>query len=596
MSITPTTRNNLLLLLLNVTLSVIVSCCFIGLSGVIKGDRGERGIAGSNAERVIENYIDVLDALWEEWGEGSAERADYHDDIYEFYYEMLKKQQAVNEPDSLNFENASNSVLRSAVDIIACSDDKGDAYSIATGFSKVMRPNAKNDDDYDIYKIVTSTPGKLANGKGYTQNGGGVLYSLKIDTDAPYSTANPYVEGYVLTNYHVISKWRWTRALAKGVTVPKPSESVAGELVLANKIFLRLNNSPKVTHEIKDKPYEYETVFYENFMATVIGGSEEYDVAVLRFICDPNSDTDKLYTIKMGDASLATVKTSTASNTLFKNRIANDSVRKVKPNLAPVATGSSIIAVGNPLGDSMSVSNGIVSKDYEIIKLDALNEQRWDMELSRVVRINAPINPGNSGGGAFNLAGELVGIVNARMYSTGSGDPVDGIAYMLPADVVIRVANQIIGQYNGSITPQVPSINKYNNIGTNVVLNVGYFDNGFTAEDAPTTTSDDFAVAVTAVTNQNIKTALSRNTAFGINNNAWDNALTNNLITISKITIVDVDNNGEVLKVYDVAHGVNVREIMLEAYGKTAIRVTFNYPNKLPVTLQITGAGVVSVA
>lgn len=71
------------------------------------------------------------------------------------------------------------------------------------------------------------------------------------------------------------------------------------------------------------------------------------------------------------------------------------------PNL-----GESVIAVGNPLSLSNTITRGIVSGIRE-------NENQT------LIQTDASINPGNSGGPLLNKYGEVVGIVNARMGGLG---------------------------------------------------------------------------------------------------------------------------------------------------------------------------------
>jgi serine protease Do len=57
-----------------------------------------------------------------------------------------------------------------------------------------------------------------------------------------------------------------------------------------------------------------------------------------------------------------------------------------------------------------------------------------------LLQISAPINPGNSGGGLFNLAGELVGVVNAKMSSTG----IEGLGFAIPIDTAYEIILELI--------------------------------------------------------------------------------------------------------------------------------------------------------
>ncbi len=89
--------------------------------------------------------------------------------------------------------------------------------------------------------------------------------------------------------------------------------------------------------------------------------------------------------------------------------------------------GEEVVAIGNPLGTlGGTVTNGIISAlDREIVVGDS------PMTL---LQTNAAINPGNSGGGLFNMAGELVGIVNAKQSSSG----IEGLGFAIPANMAVK--------------------------------------------------------------------------------------------------------------------------------------------------------------
>jgi serine protease Do len=98
-----------------------------------------------------------------------------------------------------------------------------------------------------------------------------------------------------------------------------------------------------------------------------------------------------------------------------------------------LAVGEGVIAIGNPLGElGGSVSNGIIS---------AL-ERRVEMEdgTMTLLQTNAAINSGNSGGGLFNMAGELIGVVNAKYSATG----VEGLGFAIPVDTALVAVNALL--------------------------------------------------------------------------------------------------------------------------------------------------------
>ena len=102
-------------------------------------------------------------------------------------------------------------------------------------------------------------------------------------------------------------------------------------------------------------------------------------------------------------------------------------------NSADLAVGQSVIAIGNPLGTlGGTVTSGIISaKDREVI-ID-----RYRMTL---LQTNAAINPGNSGGGLFDMAGQLIGIVNAKKID----EQIEGLGFAIPIDIAWSAAEKII--------------------------------------------------------------------------------------------------------------------------------------------------------
>ena len=112
-----------------------------------------------------------------------------------------------------------------------------------------------------------------------------------------------------------------------------------------------------------------------------------------------------------------------------------------------VLPGETAIAIGNPSAtglSGLSVTRGIVSVDSEYITMTAADDSG---EVSfRVIRIDAPVNSGNSGGGLYNDAGELIGIVNAKINSV----ELESIGYAIPSNVARAIADNIIDYCYGA--------------------------------------------------------------------------------------------------------------------------------------------------
>jgi S1-C subfamily serine protease len=87
-----------------------------------------------------------------------------------------------------------------------------------------------------------------------------------------------------------------------------------------------------------------------------------------------------------------------------------------------VAVGAPVVAIGNPLGLTYSVSTGVVSG------LDRSAEQG---DLSGLIQFDASVNPGSSGGPLLDARGLVVGIV-VSIADPGGDEAFAGIAFAVP--------------------------------------------------------------------------------------------------------------------------------------------------------------------
>jgi serine protease Do len=91
--------------------------------------------------------------------------------------------------------------------------------------------------------------------------------------------------------------------------------------------------------------------------------------------------------------------------------------------------GEPVIAVGNPLGYSHSVSSGIVSAIHR--DLAGPNKE----EMKDLIQTDAAINPGNSGGPLLNAYGQVIGIntaVRSDAQNIGFAIPVNRLLELIP--------------------------------------------------------------------------------------------------------------------------------------------------------------------
>ena len=114
-----------------------------------------------------------------------------------------------------------------------------------------------------------------------------------------------------------------------------------------------------------------------------------------------------------------------------------------------LAVGQIVMAMGNPLGLSGSVTNGIVSALGRTV-----TSQREGSfpgaTIAGAVQTSAPINPGNSGGALVNLTNQVVGIPTLAVSDPQIGGAAAGIGFAIPSNTVKLIADQLIA--SGRVT------------------------------------------------------------------------------------------------------------------------------------------------
>lgn len=107
-------------------------------------------------------------------------------------------------------------------------------------------------------------------------------------------------------------------------------------------------------------------------------------------------------------------------------------------------TGDIVLAIGNPLGQASSVTEGIVSYNGRTVQESAT------VTLPSTIQTSAPINPGNSGGALVNIEGQVVGIPTLAAANQQDGGTAAGIGYAIPSSIVTLIAPQLIA--TGKVT------------------------------------------------------------------------------------------------------------------------------------------------
>ena len=192
-----------------------------------------------------------------------------------------------------------------------------------------------------------------------------INYGSKYNPFEPYKTPEQQVsagtgfiinqEGYILTNYHVVDE-----AMVLIVQLPQ---------------FGR-----------------------EQFEAVYVGGSYEYDIALIKIV----------------DRDLETIKKQSPNNVLEVLTLGeSDALVEAQP----------IMIIGYPLGmQSIKATLGEVSG-------------RQFVESVELIQTSAAVNPGNSGGPIFDQKGKVIGLCVAKIVAKG----VEGVNFVIPINRAINL-------------------------------------------------------------------------------------------------------------------------------------------------------------
>lgn len=102
-----------------------------------------------------------------------------------------------------------------------------------------------------------------------------------------------------------------------------------------------------------------------------------------------------------------------------------------------IQIGEAVITIGSPFNLSGTVTSGIVS---QIDRAEIIGDEADSRLISNLIQFDAPANFGNSGGPLFNIDGDVIGLIIARVGPTSG----EGIAYAVSANKVTKVVDTII--------------------------------------------------------------------------------------------------------------------------------------------------------
>jgi len=116
------------------------------------------------------------------------------------------------------------------------------------------------------------------------------------------------------------------------------------------------------------------------------------------------------------------------------------------PHMAVATIGDSsqlkvaeyVMAIGNPLGITQTVTSGIVSALGRNVPAGP------GVELIDAIQTDAAINPGNSGGALVDLQGELIGVPTLTIINPTFSSPASGIGFAVPSNRVKFIVPQLI--------------------------------------------------------------------------------------------------------------------------------------------------------
>ena len=109
---------------------------------------------------------------------------------------------------------------------------------------------------------------------------------------------------------------------------------------------------------------------------------------------------------------------------------------------AKLVAGDVVLAIGNPLGLSSSVTEGIVSAVGRTVSEPATRATAG-ATLPDTIQTSAAINPGNSGGALATLDGDVVGIPTLAAVSQ-AGAAAPGIGFAISSNIAVGIATQLM--------------------------------------------------------------------------------------------------------------------------------------------------------
>ncbi|MDX5418283.1 MAG: Do family serine endopeptidase [Hymenobacteraceae bacterium] len=183
--------------------------------------------------------------------------------------------------------------------------------------------------------------------------------------------------------------------------MPRRTQRGSGSgVIIATNGYIITNN------HVIDKASKIEVVLNDKrrLSATLVGTDPTTDIALLKV------DADRLPTVRYGNSD-------------------------------ELQVGEWVLAVGNPMNLTSTVTAGIVSAKGRSIDILRSKDPSQRYSVESFIQTDAAVNPGNSGGALVNLNGDLVGINTAIASQTGS---FAGYSFAVPSALVSKVVDDLM--------------------------------------------------------------------------------------------------------------------------------------------------------
>ena len=322
-----------------------------------------------------------------------------------------------------NEQNQNNETKFKAIPVTGCSSTKSAKKS--TGFGKsVLIPFISGVVGCSVVigtcfgipsiksKLVGNTTSNISmSGNNSTQSNGYVKeISLSNYSDTAVYAANKIlpsivginIEYTINTNSFFGKSTSTANASGSGIIISEDGYILTNNHVVSSSSesnsYYQISEAKKVTVTLFNDETAYE--------AKIIGKDEQTDLAVIKI------EKNGLTAAEFADS---------------------DSVK----------VGEFVMAVGNPVNMTSTVTDGIIS---------AVNRKITDSDgkTFTCIQTNAAINSGNSGGALVNSEGKVIGINTLKLSGTG----IEGIGFAIPINSTTDITSQLI-QYSKVKRPYI---------------------------------------------------------------------------------------------------------------------------------------------